>query len=153
MDLQETLTGHRGSGGATWSSWKSNGWDAEAARLTTVQHDIVWVWPNVDPQYKDIITKKKPPYFLALDDPSYTKLMGNRDIPYRYNVLIDNLMDPAHVPYAHYRLMRTQTPTVNVDREGGRPLETRVKKLNVNGYTVLNNQVKKQKEHKNFNEV
>ncbi|MBA0786191.1 hypothetical protein Gotri_027614, partial [Gossypium trilobum] len=99
-----------------------------------VQHDIVWVWPNADPQYKDIITKKKPPYIPVLDDPSFSKLMGNRDIPYGYEVLVENLMDPAHVPYAHYGIMRTRTPTVKVDREGGRPLDMKVKKLDINGF-------------------
>lgn len=72
-------------------------------------------------------------------------------------------MDPAHVPYAHYGIMRTQKPkgknlidflkvifspsackihtanfkfplTVKVDREGGRPLEMTVKKLDANGF-------------------
>ncbi|GLT26988.1 hypothetical protein SLA2020_020210 [Shorea laevis] len=101
---------------------------------STVHHDIVWFWPNSDPQYKDIILKKKPPYIPELDDPSYTKLMGNRDIPYGYEVLIENLMDPAHVPYAHYGIMRTQKPKAKVDREGGRPLEMTVKKLDANGF-------------------
>ncbi|OMO57866.1 Pheophorbide a oxygenase [Corchorus olitorius] len=105
-----------------------------AAYPSTVQHDIVWFWPNTDPQYKDIIMKKKPPYIPVLDDPSFTKTIGNRDIPYGYDVLIENLMDPAHVPYAHYGLMRTRTPTVKVDREGGRPLDMSVKKLDVNGF-------------------
>ncbi|KAE8697062.1 Protochlorophyllide-dependent translocon component 52 [Hibiscus syriacus] len=102
---------------------------------STVQNDIVWVWPNADPQYKDIITKKKPPYFPALDDPSYTKLMGNRDIPYGYDILIENLMDPAHIPYAHYGVGRIPEPEVKVDREGGRPYEMQVKKLDINGFT------------------
>ncbi|MBA0708412.1 hypothetical protein Golax_023540, partial [Gossypium laxum] len=101
---------------------------------SVVQHDIVWVWPNADPQYKDIITKKKPPYFPVLDDPSFSKLIVNRDIPYGYEVLVENLMDPAHVPYAHYGIMRTRTPTVKVDREGGRPLDMKVKKLDINGF-------------------
>lgn len=51
---------------------------------STVHHDIVWFWPNTDPKYKDIIMTKKPPYIAELDDPSYTKLMGNREIPYGY---------------------------------------------------------------------
>ncbi|OMO90737.1 Pheophorbide a oxygenase [Corchorus olitorius] len=101
---------------------------------STVQHDIVWFWPNTDPQYKDIIMKKKPPYIPVLDDPSFTKMIGNRDFPFGYEVLIENLMDPAHVPYAHYGLMPNQTPTVKVDREGGRPLDMTVKKLDVNGF-------------------
>ncbi|KAI3794835.1 hypothetical protein L1987_37475 [Smallanthus sonchifolius] len=39
---------------------------------STVQNEIVWFWPNTDPQYKDILTKKKPPYIPELDDPSFT---------------------------------------------------------------------------------
>ncbi|XAR62903.1 Pheophorbide a oxygenase [Bertholletia excelsa] len=103
---------------------------------STVQNDIVWFWPNSSPQYKDILTKKAPPYIPELDDPSYTKLMGNRDIPYGYEVLIENLMDPAHVPYAHYGIMRVPRPKnrAKADREGGRPLEISVKEFNVNGF-------------------
>ncbi|KAK8615262.1 hypothetical protein V6N13_069039 [Hibiscus sabdariffa] len=102
---------------------------------STVQHEIVWVWPNADPQYKDIIKKKKPPYFPVLDDSSFSKVMANRDIPYGYDILIENLMDPAHIPYAHYGLGRYPEPKVKVDREGGRPYEMQIKKLDINGYT------------------
>ncbi|KAM7523135.1 hypothetical protein LguiA_013037 [Lonicera macranthoides] len=77
---------------------------------STVQNGIVWFWPNSDPQYKDILTEKKPPYIPELDDPSYTKSMGNRDIAYGYEVLTENLMDPAHVPYAHYGILTGPRP-------------------------------------------
>ncbi|XP_062076553.1 protochlorophyllide-dependent translocon component 52, chloroplastic-like [Humulus lupulus] len=103
---------------------------------STVQNGIVWFWPNTDSQYKDIILKQKPPYIAEIDDPSFTKLMGNRDIPYGYEVLIENLMDPAHVPYAHYGLMRTPQQKKNkADREGGVPLEMAVEKFHPNGFT------------------
>ncbi|TYK09955.1 protochlorophyllide-dependent translocon component 52 [Cucumis melo var. makuwa] len=96
-----------------------------------VQNDVLWFWPNSDPQYKDIMVKKKPPYIPELDDPSFTKLISNRDLPYgrssarddisvysttqsfctfRYEILTENLMDPAHVPYAHYGIMGRQQP-------------------------------------------
>ncbi|PPD81775.1 hypothetical protein GOBAR_DD21292 [Gossypium barbadense] len=101
---------------------------------SVVQHDIVWVWPNADPQYKDIITKKKPPYIPELDDPSFSRPMGNRDLPFGYEFLIENLMDFAHLPYAHYGIIRTPIPKVKVDREGGRPLDMKVKKLDINGF-------------------
>ncbi|KAG6679542.1 protochlorophyllide-dependent translocon component 52, chloroplastic-like isoform X2 [Carya illinoinensis] len=103
---------------------------------STVQNDIVWFWPNTDPQYKDIIMERKPPYISEIDDPSYTKLMGNREIPYGYEVLIENLMDPAHVPYAHYGIMQMQQPKnrVKADREGGRPLELIIERLDINGF-------------------
>lgn len=50
----------------------------------TVQNDILWFWPNSDPEYQDILTKKQPPYIAEIDDPSYAKSMGTRDIPYGY---------------------------------------------------------------------
>ncbi|XP_062171999.1 protochlorophyllide-dependent translocon component 52, chloroplastic-like [Alnus glutinosa] len=89
-----------------------------AAYPSTVQHDIVWFWPNTDPRYKDILVERKPPYIPQLDDPSYTKLMGNRYIPYGYEVLIENLMDPAHVPYAHTGIMKTQQPKMELRSPG-----------------------------------
>ncbi|KAG6414636.1 hypothetical protein SASPL_122009 [Salvia splendens] len=78
-----------------------------AAYPTCVQNGILWFWPNSDLQYKDILSMKKPHYIPELDDPSYTNTMIARDIGYGYEVLIENLMDPAHVPYAHYGIMRT----------------------------------------------
>ncbi|XP_010438845.1 PREDICTED: protochlorophyllide-dependent translocon component 52, chloroplastic [Camelina sativa] len=99
-----------------------------------VQHDIIWFWPNSDPKFKNIAETNKPPYIPELEDPSFTKLMGNRDIPYGYDVLVENLMDPAHVPYAHYGLMRLPTPKEKIDREGGRPLEINVKKQDSKGF-------------------
>jgi phenylpropionate dioxygenase-like ring-hydroxylating dioxygenase large terminal subunit len=56
-----------------------------AAYPSTVQNGIVWFWPNTDPQYKDIITRKTPPFIPEIDDPSFASLMGNRDIPYGYD--------------------------------------------------------------------
>ncbi|CAI0444862.1 unnamed protein product [Linum tenue] len=105
-----------------------------AAYPTIVHHDMVWFWPNSDPQYKDIIAKEKPPYFPELDDPSFTTVMGSRDLPYGYEVLIENLMDPAHLPYAHFKLGSTQPFKEMRDREGGRPLDFIVKTQGIEGF-------------------
>ncbi|KAF5768212.1 putative pheophorbide a oxygenase [Helianthus annuus] len=77
---------------------------------STVQNDILWFWPSTDSRYKDILTEKKPPYVPELDDPSFSFQIFNRDIPYGCEVLIENLMDPSHVPYAHHGITRTQQP-------------------------------------------
>ncbi|XP_012835283.1 PREDICTED: protochlorophyllide-dependent translocon component 52, chloroplastic-like [Erythranthe guttata] len=105
---------------------------------TCVQNGILWFWPNSDPQYKDILSKKKPHYIPELDDPTYTNSMIARDIPYGYEILIENLMDPAHVPYAHYGIMSAgKTPeSLKADREGGRPLEINIQKVDINGFTA-----------------
>ncbi|KAL3529771.1 hypothetical protein ACH5RR_009093 [Cinchona calisaya] len=94
-----------------------------------VQNGILWFWPNVDHQYKDILLKEKPPYIEEIDDQSFTSQMMTRDITYGYDVLTENLMDPSHVPYAHYGILRA-------DREGGRPLDLSVKTLDKNGFSA-----------------
>lgn len=68
---------------------------------STVQNDIVWFWPNSDPQHKDILAKQKPPYMPELDDPSYTKSMGNREIPYGYAETKSTIL-PIFLFFKHY---------------------------------------------------
>ncbi|CAN1269262.1 Protochlorophyllide-dependent translocon component 52, chloroplastic [Linum perenne] len=101
---------------------------------TIVHHNIVWFWPNSDPQYKDISETKKPPFIPELEDPSFTTMYGVRDLPYGYEVLVENLMDVAHLPYAHYGLVESQPLEGNRDKEGGRPLDIIVKELELQGF-------------------
>ncbi|XP_076883894.1 protochlorophyllide-dependent translocon component 52, chloroplastic-like [Bidens hawaiensis] len=103
---------------------------------STVQNGILWFWPNTDLQHKDIVTKKKPPCIPELDDPSFTYQMFNRDIPYGYEVLIENLMDPSHVPYAHYGILKSEQPSVKLDREGGSPIDLNIQKIDINGFSA-----------------
>ncbi|CAN1853825.1 Protochlorophyllide-dependent translocon component 52, chloroplastic [Linum perenne] len=105
-----------------------------ASYPTIVHHNIVWFWPNTDPQYKDIFEIKKPPFISELDDPSFTAVYGNRDLPYGYEVLLENLMDPSHLPYAHYGLLNSQPPELKRDKEGGGPYNFTVKELELRGF-------------------
>nr|XP_019702374.1 protochlorophyllide-dependent translocon component 52, chloroplastic-like [Elaeis guineensis] len=102
------------------------------------QNKIVWFWPSTNPEYKDILMKERPPYIPELDDPSYKSAMGTRDLPYGYEVLMENLMDPAHVPYAHHgiiRLPKREVPgRAKADREGGFPIEITIETLNITGF-------------------
>ncbi|KAI3794963.1 hypothetical protein L1987_37604 [Smallanthus sonchifolius] len=97
---------------------------------STVQNGIVWFWPNTDPQYKDILAKKKPPYVPELDDPSFDFQMFNRDIAYGYFicVFIKNLGNIT-------RLTQVSC-TVKVDREGGSPIDINIQKIDENGFTT-----------------
>ncbi|KAJ8770149.1 hypothetical protein K2173_011244 [Erythroxylum novogranatense] len=105
---------------------------------STVQNGILWFWPNSGTQYKDILSTKSPPYIAVLDDPSYTKSMANRDFPFGYEILIENLMDPAHVPYAHYKLLPSlpSKNSVKHDREGGSPLDIDIHRWDITGYSA-----------------
>ncbi|KAH7560337.1 hypothetical protein JRO89_XS10G0002000 [Xanthoceras sorbifolium] len=53
-------------------------------------------------------------------------------INFRYEVLLENILDPAHVPYAHYGMMEIDQPPKG-DREGGKPLDIVVEQLDING--------------------
>ncbi|KAJ0703202.1 putative pheophorbide a oxygenase [Helianthus annuus] len=53
--------------------------------------------------------------------------MFTRDIPYGYEILIENLMDPTHVRYAHYGIL---------DREGGCPMEINIDQMHKYGFTA-----------------
>uniref|UniRef100_A0A453M5S5 Vanillate O-demethylase oxygenase-like C-terminal catalytic domain-containing protein n=1 Tax=Aegilops tauschii subsp. strangulata TaxID=200361 RepID=A0A453M5S5_AEGTS len=56
-----------------------------------------------------------------------------------YDVLVENLMDPAHVPYAHKGLMgklrkKEDLGRVEFDIEGGGPIKMKTKEANVDGF-------------------
>ncbi|CAL1371323.1 unnamed protein product [Linum trigynum] len=101
---------------------------------TVVHHGIVWFWPNSDPEHRHVFDKKNPPLVPELDDPSFTTTMGSRDIRYGYDSLVENLVDPAHLPYAHYGLTPTMPNKEKRDEEGGRPMEFMVNKLGIDGF-------------------
>ncbi|XP_060184865.1 flavonoid 8-hydroxylase 2, chloroplastic-like [Lycium barbarum] len=108
---------------------------------SVVQSYILWFWPNSDPLYKDIHLTKRPPYIPLIDDTSYSSYAKStlvRDIPYGYEILIENLMDPSHINYAHYGIMKVpELPdSVKADREGGMPFDISPAKLDFNGFTA-----------------
>ncbi|XP_020578686.1 protochlorophyllide-dependent translocon component 52, chloroplastic-like isoform X2 [Phalaenopsis equestris] len=102
----------------------------------TVQNKIVWFWPSTKPLHKNILMNCKPPCISELDDPSYASLMGIRDISYGYEILIENLMDPAHVRYSHHKIMRVskQRSSLARDREGGVPIVITLEESDINGF-------------------
>ncbi|KAI0504857.1 hypothetical protein KFK09_015811 [Dendrobium nobile] len=97
-----------------------------------VQNKIVWFWPRTEPLYKNILMKCKPPSIPELDDPSYASSMGIRDMSYGYEVLIENLLDPAHVRYSHHKIMTKLLSST--DREGGVPIVITVEESDINGF-------------------
>ena len=106
-----------------------------ASYPSVVQNNILWFYPRADEEHRDVLQRKRPPFIPEIDDPSFVAVYGVRDLPYgytsststsiyaggclpplhsltvtaplvcSYDVLVENLMDPAHVPYAHKGLM------------------------------------------------
>lgn len=100
------------------------------------QQGIIWFWPNTDPEFKDTALEKKPPLIPALSDPSFPCTLSMRDLPYGYEILTENLMDPSHVPYAHYGLgSQIRMPWNNSSfKRAGRPLDLCLERLDESGF-------------------
>jgi len=61
-------------------------------------------------------------YFPSLPDlvlPDLNKLTNTkvRDLPYSYDFLVENFMDPAHIPFAHHKLQGTRKDAVPIPSE------------------------------------
>ncbi|KAM3693109.1 hypothetical protein ACJW31_08G140900 [Castanea mollissima] len=68
----------------------------------------------------------------------YPSTVQNNIVWFSPNSDLLNLMDPAHVPYAHYEVMEIlPSKNMKADREGGTPIEFMIEKLDVNGCTFI----------------
>ncbi|CAH2070950.1 unnamed protein product, partial [Thlaspi arvense] len=123
---------------------------------STVQHEIVWFWPNTNPKYKNIIETKKPPYIPELEDPSFTKYslrvrwMCWWKTSWTRLMFLTHIMDSwgrlnqkADNEFAFHKTADSNLICTNpseflaekkVDREGGRPLKITVKRLEKEGF-------------------
>nr|BAJ85501.1 predicted protein [Hordeum vulgare subsp. vulgare]BAJ85910.1 predicted protein [Hordeum vulgare subsp. vulgare]BAK07770.1 predicted protein [Hordeum vulgare subsp. vulgare] len=110
-----------------------------ASYPSVVQNNILWFYPKADAQHQDVLQRKRPPFIPEIDDPSFVTVYGVRDLPYGYDVLVENLMDPAHVPYAHKGLMgklrKKEDPgRVEFDVEGGGPVKMKIAEADIAGF-------------------
>lgn len=60
---------------------------------------VIWVWMG-DKSKADV---KRIPHFDQFDDPNNTEFSAIHVLPYDHSILLENLMDPAHVPISHDR--------------------------------------------------
>ena len=45
-----------------------------------VQNNILWFYPRTEAEHRDVLRRKRPPYFAEIDDPSYFTTFGMRDV-------------------------------------------------------------------------
>ncbi|MCO5577424.1 hypothetical protein L7F22_031256 [Adiantum nelumboides] len=60
---------------------------------------VVWVWMGT----KSKADVKKIPHFDQYDDPNNVEIASIHFLPYDHSILLENLMDPAHIPISHDR--------------------------------------------------
>ncbi|MCO5606334.1 hypothetical protein L7F22_060522 [Adiantum nelumboides] len=108
--------------------WKSK--RASAAVYPSVaQEGILWFWPDTRPEFQKIMDTNPPPSIPVLVDSTFVDELGSRNLNYGYEQLIENLMDPAHVPFAHHGLQGNRDMAV--------PINLKVDKLEKSGFTGM----------------
>ncbi|GJM96978.1 hypothetical protein PR202_ga13865 [Eleusine coracana subsp. coracana] len=85
-------------------------------------------------EYKDVLQRKRPPFIAEIDDPEFVTSWSIRDLVYGYDILVENLMDPAHVPYAHKGLI------LEYDEEGGGPIKMKIEMASMDGFLTAQDQ-------------
>ncbi|KAK1604847.1 hypothetical protein QYE76_028520 [Lolium multiflorum] len=103
---------------------------------SVVQNSILWFYPRADAEHRDVLQRKRPPFIPEIDDPNFATMFTIRDLSYGYDVLVENFMDPVHVPCAHKVLLGKPAATalVEFDTEGGGPIRMKIEDANVDGF-------------------
>lgn len=60
---------------------------------------VVWVWMSL----KTPPVPEKIPWFENFSRPGFRDVSTTHELPYDHSILLENLMDPAHVPISHDR--------------------------------------------------
>ncbi|KAG0604993.1 hypothetical protein M758_9G024100 [Ceratodon purpureus] len=68
-----------------------------------VSQDIIWVW-LAD---KSTADPSKLPWFEHYEKEGFQHISSIHELPYDYSILLENLMDPAHIPISHDRTDRS----------------------------------------------
>ena len=82
-----------------------------------VAQGMVWLWPDNSPEGLAASRQQPPNTVPELHDPAFVKgAWVTRDLEYGYDTLIENVVDPAHVPFAHHgvQAQRSMAMPLNV---------------------------------------
>ncbi|PKU87813.1 protein TIC 55, chloroplastic [Dendrobium catenatum] len=85
---------------------------------------VVWVWMSD----KNPPNLSKLPWFEHYAKPGFLDTSTIHELPYDHSILLENLMDPAHVPISHDRTDWT------AKREDAQPLVMKVKERSIRGF-------------------
>eukprot|EP00245_Coleochaete_scutata_P001952 TRINITY_DN1245_c0_g2_i1.p1 TRINITY_DN1245_c0_g2~~TRINITY_DN1245_c0_g2_i1.p1 ORF type:complete len:487 (-),score=51.66 TRINITY_DN1245_c0_g2_i1:264-1556(-) len=92
-----------------------------------VRYGIVWMIPSSGPKAWKMARESEPPAIPVLDDPSFEWTPGMRDLAYGYDTLVENVVDPSHVPFAHHGIQG--------NRNSPRPVNIVVQEAGVGGFS------------------
>ncbi|BAF13545.1 hypothetical protein OsI_13974 [Oryza sativa Indica Group] len=116
-----------------------------ASYPSVVQNNILWFYPRTEPEYRDVLQRKRPPYFPDLDDPSFNTVFGVRDFPYGYRNAQAILLRNGHIGMQLDILCRGSIAmqnihllsTVEFDQERGGPVKMKIEEANIDGFLSI----------------
>ncbi|KAH9615249.1 hypothetical protein KSS87_013708 [Heliosperma pusillum] len=85
---------------------------------------VVWVWMSLTTPPN----AKKIPWFENFARPGFQDISTTHELPYDHSILLENLMDPAHIPISHDRTDWT------AKREDAQPLLFEVTERTARGF-------------------
>lgn len=85
---------------------------------------VIWVWMG-DKRKADV---ERIPHFDQFDDPNNNEFSAIHVLPYDHSILLENLMDPAHVPISHDRT------DVSAKRENAQALKFEIMERTSRGF-------------------
>ncbi|BBN14704.1 hypothetical protein MPTK1_6g13750 [Marchantia polymorpha subsp. ruderalis] len=89
---------------------------------------MIWVWMDRAEGAEERAAANPPPFIPYLNDPNYVFDIGMMDLPYGYELLTENLLDPSHVPFAHHKIQG--------NRNTARPLNLKVVDSHIQGFSA-----------------
>jgi len=72
-----------------------------------------WLWKDDEASAKALSVTGTPEYQLQHVEANSTTY--TRDLPYSYDTLLENIVDPSHVPWAHHGLQGKRTDAVPIN--------------------------------------
>ncbi|KAG6541614.1 hypothetical protein Mapa_017007 [Marchantia paleacea] len=87
---------------------------------------MIWVWMDRAEGAEERAAANPPPFISCLSDPSFVFDIGMTDVPYGYEFLTENLLDPSHVPFAHHKIQG--------NRSSARPLNLKIVDSHIQGF-------------------
>ncbi|GAQ78147.1 pheophorbide a oxygenase family protein [Klebsormidium nitens] len=87
---------------------------------------LLFVWPDSDPKAAYKAAYSRLPLTPGVADDWMTSHYA-RDMEYGYEILVENLVDPAHVPFSH-------NGVGGINRKSAAPLEFRITRMDHTGF-------------------
>ncbi|KAL2620821.1 hypothetical protein R1flu_001026 [Riccia fluitans] len=93
---------------------------------------ILWVWMDTAEGAEQRAAANPPPTIPMLDDPSFVVDIGMSHLNYGWEMLVENLVDPSHVPFAHHGLQG--------NRNAARPINFKLVDSHIQGFEAHRDQ-------------